>query len=158
MCGKVGSDAWGVEYIENMKKFGINTNNFTRGEAQTGIASIFVAESGANSIVIIPGANNEISTFDVDAVSHEIQTARILVCQNEIPLTSTMRALEIAREHNTLSILNPAPASPSLVSVINLCDIVCPNETELAVITGMPVDTIPEVPAGKSHLFMHRCL
>jgi ribokinase len=152
MCSRVGSDPWGAEYIENMQSQHIDTTHFSRGVNNTGIASIFVAESGANSIVIVPGSNNEVLANAVATAEDCIENAMVLVCQNEIPVAGTIAALQLARKHNTLSILNPAPASEHVLPLIDLCDIVCPNETELSSLTHMKADAIEEVLAAGRRL------
>jgi ribokinase len=145
MCGRVGSDAWGREYIDNMGAHRIDTTHFCRGTHNTGIASIFVAESGANCIVIVPGSNSEVTADAVLEASDSIRDSLVMVCQNEIPIEATFMAMQLARKSHTLSILNPAPASESVLPLIDLCDIVCPNETELSTLTSLPANSIDEI-------------
>jgi ribokinase len=50
---------------------------------------------------------------------------------------STLTALRIGREEGKITIFNPAPANAVLPDeAFTLCDIICPNETEAAIISG----------------------
>lgn len=54
---------------------------------------------GSNSIIIIPGANNKLSVTDVEAAESVIKSAKVLVCQNEVPQDTSLRALNLASKH-----------------------------------------------------------
>ena len=69
----------------------------------------------------------------------------VLPFKNEIPPDATLAALETAKKFGTLSIFNPAPVTDTLTSLIAAADIVCPNEQELAAITGMPTTNDEEI-------------
>jgi ribokinase len=50
---------------------------------------------------------------------------------------STLCALRLGREEGKITIFNPAPANAVLPDeAFTLCDIICPNETEAAIISG----------------------
>ncbi|KJE90554.1 ribokinase [Capsaspora owczarzaki ATCC 30864] len=142
MITKVGEDAYGTATLENYKKVGVNTDFvFKTSEASTGVAPITVDAKGNNSIIIIPGANALITPEEVSApaVKQAIETAAVLVTQNEINHDATLEAMRIARHSKTLCIYNPAPALPSLPEeFLVLPDIVCLNETEAALYTQVP--------------------
>lgn len=65
--------------------------------ATSGIAQINVADSGANQIVIVAGANNHLCIDDVDKAATEIANADILLCQLETPVDTAIRAIELCR-------------------------------------------------------------
>lgn len=150
--GCTGGDVFGEEYKAEFRKLGIRGVFQESSSSSTGIASITVEDSGQNTIVIIPGANMEITPAFVGENRDLIADAAVLICQNEISLNATRSALEIARATNTISILNPAPANASVKELVTLCDIVTPNETELAIITGMPTRTLDEIKLAVTHL------
>ena len=52
-------------------------------------------ENGENSIVVVPGANMLFTEEDLDEKSFE--GIKIVVCQNEIPVCTTRKALELGR-------------------------------------------------------------
>jgi ribokinase len=129
MGGKVGLDTLGEEYSAQLISEGVEISFLKRSRKATGVACINVeASTGANTIIIVPGANQDISVEDVNEMRGVIEGSRVLVCQNEIPRAATLRGLEIAsRSESVISIFNPAPATTDLKELISLSDIVCPN-------------------------------
>ncbi|CAM9789087.1 unnamed protein product, partial [Phaeothamnion confervicola] len=124
-------------------------------EASTGVALINVATGGAeaskNFITIVSGANGLLSPADVASAGPTVAGARVLVCQLEIKMETTLAALRAARAAGVTTVFNPAPAPASLPDdLLPLCDIVCPNETELeALLPGaIDVDDLESVCAG----------
>ena len=77
-----------------------------------------------------------------------IAGARVLVCQLEIRQETVLRAFELARAAGVMTVLNPAPAAPLLPGLLELTDLILPNETELELLTGKPVGTLLEVKAA----------
>ncbi len=55
------------------------------------------ARSGMNSIVVVPGANSCLSPDDVTAAGALICSARVLLCQFEVPLATVKMALQLAK-------------------------------------------------------------
>lgn len=146
MCGMAGKDSFGDGYREQLRREGCNVDHFLQtSERGTGVASITVDSRGQNTIVIVPGANLELSEQHVSSFAPVLQSTCILICQNEINLASTVAALKLGRESGCCTIFNPAPASQECVSALPFADIVCPNETELALLTSMPTDTDAQV-------------
>ena len=105
-------------------------------EGPTGRALISVDEQGENSIVVIPGANAELSISVVDAHRDVISRAGVLLCQLEVPLDAVEAALAIAKVGGARTILNPAPATRLSRSVLQLCDVIMPNQHEVALLGG----------------------
>eukprot|EP00033_Pygsuia_biforma_P001659 GCRY01001861.1.p1 GENE.GCRY01001861.1~~GCRY01001861.1.p1 ORF type:complete len:267 (-),score=21.57 GCRY01001861.1:111-839(-) len=119
----------------------------------TGIAPISVDNKGNNCIIVVPGANSLLSESDVETATSAIAASRILLCQMEVPIEATLTALKIARAQNVLSLLNIAPAQRKHLSLISLADIVCINETELELLTGLPVKSISSATESARKLF-----
>jgi ribokinase len=140
MLGRVGADDFGQVLRSNLSAVGVDTQYLvTDTEAATGIASIWVDDKGQNSIIVAPGANGRVGRADVDAAAVAFRNARVIVAQLEIPLDAVQYAFQLARKHNQLTILNPAPAQPLSRKILELVDVVIPNETEAAQLTGMQV-------------------
>ena len=59
----------------------------------TGVAAITVTDDGENTIIVVPGANHELRPECVGGWSAE-NPVRVLLCQNEIPIDTTIAALE----------------------------------------------------------------
>ena len=161
-CGRIGDDEFGNDYCKNLLSHQINITHLHKTLNElTGVASISVDSNGVNTIVITPSSNSLVSVNDIKDAVNEISTSKILICQNEIPYLATLEAVKIASRQNTLVIFNPAPAKPlrDLREVLTLCDIICPNETELSTLTGLPVATMDEIiTAGKFLLTEAYCI
>ena len=68
-----------------------------------------------------------------------IQNARIVLCQNEIPIDATHEALRLAKKHSAVSVFNVAPGSDKIPKeMLQLCDILCVNETEVVEHYSLP--------------------
>lgn len=102
----------------------------------TGRALICVDSSAENSIVVVPGANAELGIGIVDAHRDVIARARVVLCQLEIPVPGVQAAMAIAKAGGATTILNPAPATELTRAVLQLCDIITPNQHELALLGG----------------------
>ena len=102
----------------------------------TGRALINVDTHGENSIVVVPGANANLSLSVIEAHRDILLRSRVLLCQLEIPLASVESALAIAKLGGAQTILNPAPASELNRSILQLCDVIMPNQHEVALLGG----------------------
>jgi ribokinase len=154
MVTKVGEDVFGGGTKENMAKYGIDTTHvLSTGSAFSGVAPITVTPEGQNQIVIVSGANNLLTNAEIDAARSDIAESAYLVCQLEIDLKLTLKALQVAKEVGTPTILNPAPAVESLPAEnYGLTDIFCPNETETQILTGMKIDSVPSAELAAKEL------
>jgi ribokinase len=153
MVGRVGRDAFGGVLLENLEADGIEHAFVVRdGEAATGVALIVVDDNGENSIVVSSGANMRLTPADVEAAEAVIATADALILQLEVPLESVVRSAELARAHGVQVVLNPAPARALPARLLSMVDVLVPNETEAALLTGLPVDTQEEAEAAAGAL------
>ncbi|MGH3001110.1 MAG: ribokinase [Gaiellaceae bacterium] len=148
---RVGRDTFGDSMLENFRELGIDTTHVGVDESvSSGVAPIAVDPNGDNAIVIVTGANDRMTTADVERARKAIAAADVLVCQLEIPRELTLGALRIARETSTLAILNPAPAAEDLPrEAFELADVLCPNESEAALILGRAVGAGEELAAAR---------
>lgn len=152
MLGKVGRDEMGKALKANLAAAGVDVSQVEETpDAPTGMAVIYVSESGSNSIVVVPGANGLCDAGCIEANEALIAAHDIIVLQLEIPYEAVFRAIQLAKKHRKLVVLNPAPAPDSLPEeVIASLDYFTPNETEMAKIAGLPVGGVEEaVAAGK---------
>ncbi len=63
-----------------------------------------------------------------------------LVSQFETPQEVTLAAFKLAKEHGVTTILNPAPAKEILPGLLAVTDVIAPNETESALLTGIEIN------------------
>jgi len=140
IVGRVGSDSFGPFLVENLKSNQVNTSHVLKTDSATGTAIIVVDANGQNSIVLSPGANGLVSPADVDSAS--FTNSKLLLLQLEIPTPTVLHAAQKAHQHGLTVILNPAPAKPLPPELLAHVDILIPNESELSLLTGLPVSDV----------------
>ncbi|MCC6264003.1 MAG: ribokinase [Bryobacterales bacterium] len=137
MLGCVGEDAAGAMLVESLRGAGVEDGEVRRlGDAPTGSALIWVADSGENSIVVIPGANARLSPDDIRAQEPLFWKTRVALHQLETPLETVQTSLELGRLRRVITILDPAPAQALPPEVLRAVDLLTPNETEAALLLG----------------------
>jgi len=146
---KIGQDNFAATALQLYREEGIDVTHVKQtSEAPTGVGFIVVEEnSGQNSIVLDPGANELLSASDVSGATSVFQHAAVVLTQLEIPVEAATEALSEGRSAGALTILNPAPVRPLPPSMFALIDIITPNETEAKVLTGRSPDdsTTPQL-------------
>lgn len=153
MVTRVGNDAFAANTKANFAANGIDTKYVLDTDATSGVAPIFVDESSQNSILIVKGANAKLTQEDVAAARADLAKCSLIVMQLEIPLPTVYYTIRLAKELGVPVALNPAPAQPDLkLAEITDCTYFMPNESELSLITGMPVTTLDEVRAAAEYL------
>jgi len=155
MVTDLGDDALGESALHNFESYGIDTRHVRRiANQSTGTATILVDEaSGDNAILIVAGANGDLSAADVEAASEALKRCDLILLQLEIKLETAYAAIRFGRENGVRTVLNPAPARTNLdMGVVAQASFLIPNETELAILTGMPVDEDSEVSAAAQSL------
>ena len=133
----LGEDVYADMTIENYKKNNINIDYLQIVPGSSGVAPIWVDESGQNRIIVISGSNDHIDAEKAIQALSEIEDLKIIVGQFEIPLEVTERVFSFAKENNITTILNPAPAKIPSENLLSLTDWFIPNEVEFATISKM---------------------
>lgn len=64
----------------------------------SGLAQIIVEDSGQNSIVIVPGANNCLTSEDVINSRDTLSSAKIMLTVLEVPRQTVLTGLKLANE------------------------------------------------------------
>ncbi|MCX8586156.1 MULTISPECIES: ribokinase [unclassified Gilliamella] len=152
MLTKVGDDLFGQNTIQNFKKMGIDTQYVkTVKNISSGVAPIFVDKNSQNRILIIKGANNYLLPQDILEAEDSLVQCSLIILQLEVPLETVYAAIDFAVKYKIEIILNPAPAIKNLdISYVCKCDFFIPNETELEILTDMPINSKDEIyEAGK---------
>jgi ribokinase len=153
MVGRVGGDAFARLLLDNLAASGVDhTFVIQDSGAATGVALIVVDAAGQNSIVVASGANMRLSPADVEAAEAAIAAADVLLLQLETPLETVTRAAQMAHAHGVTVILNPAPAQPLPPALLSLVDVLVPNESETALLTGLPIDSRARIEAAAGAL------
>jgi ribokinase len=136
MVAHVGDDAYGPALIENLKNAGVDTGAISTVEGSSGLAPMFVAETGENSIVVVPGANGKMDRSAVYSNAALIRSAGMVLCQLEIPLDTLAHTLDFCASAGVPVMLDPAPAAALPDSVLKYVACFTPNETEAAFYAG----------------------
>ena len=153
MVTRVGSDLFADNTIKNFEDNGIDTKYVIRTEGTSGVAPIFVDKDSNNRIIIIKGANVKLSAADIDDAAEDIKACKLIVLQLEIDIETVYYAIEFGKSHDIPVLLNPAPADPNLdMDRVKDCTYFVPNETELALLTDMPVESEEEIEAAARKL------
>jgi ribokinase len=134
MVGRVGDDDAGHRIRKVLAAEGIDAHGVSVDDtAPTGMAFITVDSDGENMIVVSPGANAAMTVLDLERSGDLIANAGVLLLQLEIPFEVVHHAAALCR--GTV-ILNPAPAAGLTAGLLENVDVLVPNRSELAALTG----------------------
>lgn len=137
---KSGNDLFGRRAISQYQEDNINTDYMVADPEQpSGVALILVDKKGENSIAVASGANGALSPGDIDAASELIADCKILLMQLETPVETIAHAARLAHRQGKKVILNPAPACSLSDEMLGNVDVIIPNETEAALLSGIEI-------------------
>lgn len=138
MVGCLGDDPYGDMTIENFASFDIDTTHVHRVPGSSGVAPIWVEPDGSNRIIIVPGANRELTQEQAVRAVQEMPGVSVVVGQLEIPQEVTAAGFAAARDMGAVTILNPAPAALLDEDLLVLTNWLIPNEVEFEMLSGQP--------------------
>ncbi|MFC6645377.1 ribokinase [Granulicella cerasi] len=130
MVGRLGNDLFAEELRRELANVGVNARCVENVECASGSAVILVTPQGANSIVVIPGANATLRPEDLDDYTDVFRDAGVILSQLEIPLDTVERLGQIAAELNVPFVLDPAPVQALSAATLRCVTWLTPNETE----------------------------
>jgi ribokinase len=135
MVGCVGSDDAGTALLDGLARDRIDASQVSRSAGPSGLAVIAVDRDGENSIVVVPGANAELTPA---ALGDEPRSgAAVALIQLEIPIETVAAAVARAAERRIPVVLNAAPAHPGLpASLLAAVDVLVVNQHEAASLAG----------------------
>jgi len=141
LVARLGADALGDDALKGYLHDGIDVTQISRDRrAATGVALIFVARNGENSIAVAGGANGRLSPQHIGKSRSTIAAADVLLMQLETPLNAVQAAARIAAAKGAIVILNPAPARRLPSGLLRHVSILTPNETEAQVLTDVKIN------------------
>lgn len=147
MITKLGRDAFATNCLDHYKNVGISDKYVYYSEtASTGAAPIIIhKERGENRIVVILGANAELTVDEIRNAEEDIKTSDVLLTQYETNTEAVLEFLALGKKHGKKLIVNPAPMMDMPAEVYKDIDYVTPNETEAAVLAGVgPIETLDD--------------
>ena len=137
---KVGNDVFGKQSTQSFQEEGIDIAHLLSDDTlPSGVALITVDRSGENSIVVASGANAGLTPADLEDALDKIAGAGIVLMQLEIPMETVHFAAIYAVKHGVKVILNPAPANTLPPKLLSCIDIITPNQSEAAMLSGINV-------------------
>lgn len=155
MLTRVGNDLFAENTIQNFRDNGIDDKYILQTDATSGVAPIFVDEKSNNSIIIVKGANALLSREDLENAREDIAECQLIVLQLEISLETVYAAVELGEELGIPVLLNPAPATSELsLERVKGVEFIVPNETELSLLSGMPVETLEDI-SNAAHVLLN---
>ena len=137
----LGADIFGENTKAHLETEGIDTSGIFYGKQPSGVAHIWVDAKGENRIIIVPGANLELTEeFISNAVLKSVNLS-IVIAQCELPQEFAISAFKSAKKKGAITILNPAPAAKLSAELISLSDWIIPNQIEFDSLAN-------EIPSG----------
>ena len=129
--GAIGKDHNGNMVEKFLKEQGLNAR-LKRSEKPTGIAFIILEEETAeNRILIIQGANTDLTKEDIDKNIDLFSEGDILLTQFENDMETVSYVIKKAYEKHMLVVVNPAPIKELKEEYYQYIDYLVPNEHEL---------------------------
>lgn len=134
MIGRVGDDHFGEAILNNLKDNHVFIDYVEPvTHMESGTAHIVLAE-GDNSIVVVKGANNEVTPTYVERAIDVIRNSDIVLVQQEIPEETVAYVSDICAKFQVKLLLNPAPARKVDRKLIEQVAYITPNEHEAAIV------------------------
>ena len=141
MVGQVGDDIFGPQLLDGLQAAGVDVSRIAVAEDETsGIAVISIDGSAQNQIVQVLGANATCGQAQSHAVDDALRSAGTLMLQLEVPIEVSLAAARSARAAGKTVILDPGPVRSFPMELLQLADVITPNETEAEALVGFPVD------------------
>jgi len=128
--GRLGDDGDAALLRASLLGAGVELDAVEISAEPTGTALISVSDGGENAIVVVGGANADLTSLSRTQLDR-IATAAVLVAQLEVPLPTVLAAAQ-ARRAGALFVLNAAPSAPLPDELLSEVDVLVVNEHELA--------------------------
>ncbi len=153
---RVGDDQLGRQAMAGFVRDRIWVKYVVRDQkAPSGVALIFVATDGENSIAVASGANANLSVPDIRRAGSVIVLADVLLMQLETPLETVKEAARLASEAGVPVILNPAPAQSLNDDLLRHVTVLTPNESEIELMTGIKITKKSDLARAADRLLSH---
>jgi ribokinase len=149
----LGEDLYAEELLRSFKKDGIDTIYvFKDKESATGSALIMLDKEGNNYLAVAPGSNYKLTPAHIDQALDVFLEAEMIVMQMELAPLTTYHVFELAKKYDKKVLFNLAPAMPFNKDVLKQVYAFVVNEVEASMVTGLKVETDPEIRNAASAL------
>ncbi|MBX6371946.1 MAG: ribokinase [Acidothermus sp.] len=137
--GAVGADVAGKQALDALGDEGVDTSQTVVVEGSpTGKALVLVEESGENEIVIVAGANAQLSGGHVGAAlkALNVTTCDVLLVGFEIDDDPVLASARYAEEAGCTFLVNPAPVRGLPEGLVAVHPILVLNRSEASLLAG----------------------
>ena len=142
----IGRDHFGDAALQRFEREGIETRFVVRDRRMpSGVALIMVGEKGQNLISVAAGSSNRLAKAHIARAKPAFAGANCCLLQLETPLPTVEAALRLAKREGVTTILDPSPCRRLTKRMLQLIDILTPNESELGELTKLPVKTKSDI-------------
>jgi len=132
----VGMDPYGQQVLRNLDDEEVNVAYvFEDEEEATGTAYVTASDEG-NSIVVVPAANYNLSSSNIDEAEKYLAAADLILTQMEIPSKTVEYLFQKAKKLNKKIGIYAAPASRLSQEVIDYATFIVAKSTDLETIFG----------------------
>lgn len=133
LVGAVGDDDFGAKALAELTAEAVGISDVAVVPEATGVALICVGPDGENQIAVAPGANMILQRDHIrQAIRAAEEIVGCVVVSTEISSQAVVAAVETARDLGIPCILNPAPVTAEVVTVLSRGPVVTPNAHECA--------------------------
>ena len=151
MVGKVGKDAFGDALLASAQAAGVDVSHVAKSDvfpSAVGNVQLEMAEGkSANRIIVVSGANMDITVDDVAFLEEAIDQFDLVMLQLEIPMEINCLVAKWAKARGIPVMLNSAPMASIPSELLQCLSFISPNEHEARLLTGLPVDSEDDIAA-----------
>lgn len=147
----IGDDRAGSILISRLEAIGVDVSGIgVVPDAVTGSALVVVTEDGENRIVVIPGANGQVTSAYIEGNTATLADAAVLVVQGELPAPATRSAIRIAADSGCRVVVNLAPVI-EIGSELETADPLIVNAVEASQLTGLTANSVDGILRDSDH-------
>lgn len=146
LLGAAGDDIFGQELVATLHGFGVDTSHIRVVKDASGVAGIVVDSAGENTIIVIPGANAQLTPAYLATKLEILKSAGMVLAQLEIPIESVEWLASVCADCGVPFMLDPAPAQPLSPTLLKNIAWFTPNQTE-ASFYSLPSETTDQTMA-----------
>ena len=148
-----GMDGYLEKVFNDLKWANVDTQYVEAAEGEyCGSGYIMVNETGDNRIIIIEGANGQVTPQYVEKNLPLLQKATLCMAEFMIPMNTCEYLAAQAKKYDIPIIVNPSPTRPMPDEMYKGIYLLIPNEHEAEELTGIQVETERDA-LECSHLF-----
>jgi ribokinase len=130
LLGAVGDDIFGSNLRSILRDFQVDISQVETVQGTSGTATIAVDSKGENTIIVVPGANTQVTPQYLSTKREVLASAGMILTQLEIPMETIQWLADFCNAHSVPLMLDPAPAAPLPASVWPKVSWFTPNQTE----------------------------